>query len=322
MIAFPRPAGGIFRHIWKILAVVFTLIILNLVYLQFQLRQSYTTPLTMTRPPASEIPIPRQIWQIFFASPTLRTLDKTNLYSTRWVSMAPGYTYTLISDLEASTFIDNNFKSRPEIAKTYHALKNPALKSDFTRYLLLLARGGTYSDTDTKPIVPLEEWLAPEKRRDMHLVIAPEYDESQDPHPKDWMHPVQFCQWTISAAPGHPILERMVNRTINALHWVAAQQGVPLEKADISDFNVLNSTGPVAWTEVVLESLKEMDPNIKGFEDFYHVDRPRYYKDVAVLPLESFRADWMDEYGLSWRKPRRALVRHYFKGAWRQIPLD
>ncbi|KAJ9156913.1 hypothetical protein NKR19_g4034 [Coniochaeta hoffmannii] len=44
---------------------------------------------------------------------------------------------------------------------TFRALINPALKSDLLRYLLLSARGGTYSDVDTKPLVPLDLWLAP-----------------------------------------------------------------------------------------------------------------------------------------------------------------
>ena len=321
MIAFPR-SSGIYRHLWKAIAALSCLIILHLFYVQLHPSKASQSALPFARPPASEVAIPRHIWQIFFAPPDARTIDKNDVYSSQWVSMAPGYTYTLVSDLAAAAFIDDHFKSRPEIAATYHALKNPALKSDFTRYLLLFAKGGTYSDFDTKPVVPLEEWLEPDKRRDTRLLIAPEYDESIDPHPKDFVHPVQFCQWTIAAAPGHPILERMINRTIASLNWVAAQQGKTLENAEISDFNVLNSTGPVAWTEVVFEWLKEVDPTIKDYTDFFQIDDPRYLRDVAILPLATFRADWLDDYHISWRKNRKSLVRHYFKGAWRQIPLD
>ncbi|KXX76255.1 Initiation-specific alpha-1,6-mannosyltransferase [Madurella mycetomatis] len=278
--------------------------------------------LGISRPPAAEIPIPRQIWQIFFPPPGSRVIDKRILFSNEWIAMSPGYTYTLVSEHEAAAFIDANFDSRPEIAETYHALKNPALKSDFLRYLLLLARGGIYTDVDTRPIVPLEDWLPADKRRDIRLIIAPEYDESQDPPPQDWMHPVQFCQWTIAAAPNHPILARMVNRTMETLHYVAQQQGTTLDKADFSDFNVLNSTGPVVWSEVVLESIKEMNLNITGFSDFYGVHEQRYYQDVVVMPHESFRGDVLDEWGIGWRKNRRALVRHFYKGGWRKIPLD
>ncbi|GAB1311997.1 alpha-1,6-mannosyltransferase Och1 [Madurella fahalii] len=322
MVAPPR-LRAYYRYLWKVIAAVFCFVIFKFIADQFlPPRSTSQTALGIGRPPASEVPIPQQIWQIFFPPPNSEIVDKDIIYSSQWVAMAPGYTYTMVSELEATTFVDANFESRPEIAATYHALRNPALKSDFLRYLLLLARGGTYSDVDTKPLVPLEDWLPADKRREVRLIIAPEYDESQDRHPKDWMHPVQFCQWTIAAAPNHPILAKMVNRTLAALHYVAQQQGTTLDQADFSDFNVLNSTGPVAWTEVILESIKEMDPNITGFSDFFGVTEPRYFQDLVVMPHESFRADFLDDWGFTWGKKRRALVRHYFKGAWRKIPVD
>ncbi|KAK3295291.1 nucleotide-diphospho-sugar transferase [Chaetomium fimeti] len=270
-------------------------------------------------PPASEIPIPRQIWQIFFAPPGIKTLDKGGTYASDWISMAPGYGYTLMGDEDATAFVDSSFaSSRPDITATFHSLRNPAQKSDLLRYLLLWHRGGIYSDMDTRPLVPVEEWLPPAKRREVGLVVALEWDVARDGYWDENTRDVQFCQWTIAAAPGHPVLGGMVNHTIAALHDVARQQGKALDEADFSDLQVLNSTGPMAWSDVVFDEIRRRDPLVEELNDLMDLRSPKYAGDLVVLPVESFRAESSDEWGLNgWRKNRRALVRHYYKGAWK-----
>jgi alpha 1,6-mannosyltransferase len=302
------------------------LIMLGLYYLPS--RYSPKSP-SLPGPPAasspidsSTPPIPRQIWQIFFPPRGAAVLDKSSFYSTDWITQAPGYTYSLISDAAGASFIEETFPQRPEIGATYAALRNPALKSDFLRYLLLLARGGTYSDVDTKPVARLEDWLPASRRAAARLVVAVEYDEAQDAHPADFTYPVQFCQWTIAAAPNHTVLERMVDRALVGLADVAALQNTTLEGAAFSDFDVLNTTGPVAWTEVVFGMLREVDPGLESYADLARIREPRYFGDIVVLPLESFRADYLDDWGWTWLpRDHRGLVRHFFKGAWRLKPL-
>ncbi|KAL2024730.1 hypothetical protein VTK56DRAFT_6931 [Thermocarpiscus australiensis] len=308
--------------LWIAIAATFCLLASEFASLQSRQQrpaaESAETPVGSIHPPASEIPIPRQIWQIFFAPPGVKTLGKGSTYASDWVSMAPGYGYAVLGNEEATAFVDGSFASRPEIAATFHALKNPALKSDFLRYLLLWHRGGTYSDMDTRPLVPLEDWLPAGKRREIGLVVGLEWDAARDGHYADWTRDVQFCQWTIAAAPNHPVLARMVNHTIAALSYVARQQGRTLDQADFSNFQILNSTGPVAWTDVVSESIRERDPQVSGFSDFLGLRSSRYIGDIVVLPVESFRAEFADEWGLnSWRKNRRALVRHYYNAGWK-----
>ncbi|KAK3375557.1 nucleotide-diphospho-sugar transferase [Lasiosphaeria ovina] len=307
----------LFSSLSVLLLIVFSLLYLNLDQL-------------IKRPPIVQLsytntPIPRQIWQIFFPPAGTTTLKTSTLYADDWISVAPGYTYTLVTDVEAQRLLNTtpSFAQRPEIAATYNALTNPALKSDFLRYLILLSRGGIYSDVDTKPIVRLEDWLPdPERRATARLIIAPEYDETQDPNLPD-MHPVQFCQWTIAAAPDHPVLERMVERALTGLRDVAARQGTSLDKVVVSGGETVKTTGPVAWTEVVFGVLQERDPSLTSYLDFAGIKAPRYYGDIVVLPAESFRADFFDESGLGawWRKDHRALVRHFFRGAWRTVKL-
>ncbi|KAH8904438.1 hypothetical protein BR93DRAFT_930473 [Coniochaeta sp. PMI_546] len=302
-------------------AVLLTIITFFYLLSPSQLRQPLTVPNQESLP--SDIPIPRQIWQIFFPPPGAATLKKSTFFSADWIAMAPGYTYTMVADQEAASLIDTYFADRPEIGTTFHALTNPALKSDFLRYLLLSARGGTYSDVDTKPLVPLESWLPASLRGTTRLVIALEYDETQDTHTDQTAHEVQFCQWTISSAPNHPLMARMVDRALADLQAAARAQNTDVAHAVFSDKDVLNTTGPVAWSENVFEVLRERDPSVRSWLDFTGIREPRHFGDIVLLPLESFRADWRDDWGtwFNWRKGRRALVRHFYKGGWRVVKL-
>ncbi|KAK4108419.1 glycosyltransferase family 32 protein, partial [Canariomyces notabilis] len=232
--------------------------------------------------------IPRQIWQIFFSPPHAEDLDKRALFASEWISMTPGYAYSLLNTLEADQFINTTFTSRPEIAQTYHALKNPGAKSDFLRYLLLLTHGGIYTDLDTQPLVGPEDWLPEHKRRDAAIIIGLESDSSRDHGPGFPDYPVQFCQWTIAAAPNHPILHRMVNRTIEALKHLAQEQRTTLDQVRLGDEDVLQLSGPRAWSEVVLAGIKELDATVTGLSDLQGMDEPRYYRDIAVMPVLSF----------------------------------
>ncbi|KAK0741472.1 hypothetical protein B0T18DRAFT_420205 [Schizothecium vesticola] len=271
------------------------------------------------RPPASSIPIPRHIWQIFFAPPEAHALNRNFIFTSDWISSAPGYSYSLIEAPAAAAFVDASFPSRPEIAATFHALRNPAVKSDFLRYLLLLSRGGLYTDLDTQPLAPPEDWLPPHRRGAVRLIVGLESDLAIDHGPNFPKEPVQFGQWTIAAAPGHPLLERMVNRTMEALREIAARQGVEIGNITYTDKEVLDVSGPHGWSEAVIWYLKGVDPSIKGLGDFWGTEAPRYIGDAVVLPVESFRADYLCGLGLKWRldSTRRCLVRHWFTGAWR-----
>ena len=299
------------------LVAILTLITLKLFVLQHLLPPP--VPTNGPRPPASELPIPRHIWQIFFAPAEAQSLDKKNIFTSDWIASAPGYGYSLVEQQDADDFVDSHFPSRPEIAETFHALRNPAVKSDFLRYLILLARGGLYTDLDTQPLTPPEDWLPAARRRDAHLILGLESDLAIDHGPSFPKEPVQFSQWTIAAAPNHPLLERMVNRTMDALHDIARRQGVKIGEITYTDKEVLDVSGPHGWSEAVIGYLRDVDPGIEDLGDFFGTDRPRYIKDTVVLPVESFRADYLCGWGLKWRldSTRRCLVRHWFTGSWR-----
>jgi alpha 1,6-mannosyltransferase len=109
----------------------------------------------------------------------------------------------------------------------------------------------------------------------------------------------------------------MVDRALTGLGDVAQSQGVPLGEIELVNWDVLNTTGPIAWTEAVFEGIQKQKPEIKDLRDFSGLEEPTLYGDILVLPFESFQAEPLDEWGITFGRHRRTLVRHYFSSAWR-----
>lgn len=129
---------------------------------------------------------------------------------------------------------------------------------------------------------------------------------------------VQFCQWTIAAAPGHRLFTSMVQRAIDSLHDIVASHDTTLENLHASSFEVMNSTGPAAWTDAVFEQIQMVDPNITDLRNLSGMTEPRLYGDILVLPIDGFGMGQIHSNSTSdGTIPEAALIRHMFRGSWR-----
>jgi alpha 1,6-mannosyltransferase len=118
---------------------------------------------------------------------------------------------SLVGHNEGNEFIKKHFSHNPKIAEIYHNLTNVGMKSDMLRYLLLDVFGGVYTDTDTLAIRPIDSWIPEEFRGKARLVVGIEFDRRDGGPWADIPHWLQFCQWTIAAAPGHPVFKKMID---------------------------------------------------------------------------------------------------------------
>ena len=87
------------------------------------------------------------------------------------------------------------------------------LRADFLRYLLLAIEGGVYSDIDTELLKPIYEWVPDEFKSRTKLIVGLEAD--QNPPVAGTTYPVQFCQWTLASAAGHPTMWTMVEHILD-----------------------------------------------------------------------------------------------------------
>ncbi|KAK4103939.1 glycosyltransferase family 32 protein [Parathielavia hyrcaniae] len=266
--------------------------------------------------------IPTKIWQILLPKkPDDKTwkADPKSLEDTAsWLALNTDYMYTLVSQKGGEELVSNHFSHDPRIIEAYHNMPNVGMKSDLMRYLLLEAEGGVYTDTDTVALQPINDWVPADLRDKVAVVVGFEFDKLDGPWWADINHWVQFCQWTIAAAPGHPLFRSMVDRIIASLDDLSAHYNVPVQDLKPKSFEVMNSTGPAAFTDVVFEQLRLRDPSLKDTADLSGLTEPKLFGDILVLPIDGFGMGQQHSNSTNdGSVPPTALVRHRFKGGWR-----
>lgn len=89
------------------------------------------------------------------------------------------YKYERLIEETEYAFIQDYFYYDSGIRKTYDLVKNDRiLRADFLRYLILLTEGGVYTDVDTLPIQPIDDWIPSEYRNRTSIVLGIEIDKS------------------------------------------------------------------------------------------------------------------------------------------------
>lgn len=259
---------------------------------------------------------PAYIWQTWKYTPangefTFREQEAT------WTEQHPGFIHEVITDAVALKLLRLLYAAVPEVLEAYDALPLPVLKADFFRYLILLARGGIYSDIDTYAIRSALEWI-PESvpREAIGLVIGIEADPDR-PDWHDWYsRRIQFCQWTIQSKPGHPILRQIVTHiTQETLRMKRAG-----ELAAFMGNNVVEFTGPAVWTDIVFgyfndDRFFDMSESngLIDWRNFTGMDSPKRVGDVIVLPITSF-SPGVEQMGAKDYDDPMAFVKHDFEG--------
>lgn len=105
-------------------------------------------------------------------------LDPESLGDSRsWLAQNRGYQYNLLGAAAADEFVLDKFRHNHAIIDTYQDLRNPGMKTDFLRYLVLFAEGGVYSDLDTWAFQPIDRWVPRELRGRVQAIVDPEFDQ-------------------------------------------------------------------------------------------------------------------------------------------------
>ena len=224
------------------------------------LNRPYYTPssgslLPYPHPSTTLEDIPQKIWQIYFGYSPLSDVAEP-LQS--WITKNQDYSYTLINDKAGDSFVQEHYADRPDIRKAFLDLRFPVLRSDFLRYLLLNAAGGVYSDLDIASLTPIRDWVSPELRSRVHAIFGIEYDQRNDvPYIGMSATRLQFCQWSMAASAGHPILQKLIERVALGLRDLASRHNTTIHELQPTDDEVIEVTGPAIWIKVVIESLSD-----------------------------------------------------------------
>ncbi|KAF2251551.1 glycosyltransferase family 32 protein [Trematosphaeria pertusa] len=260
---------------------------------------------------------PAYIWQTWKFTPAQGEFaEEFREAEASWTIHHPTFVHEVITDNVAVHLIRHLFASVPEVLDAYNALPLPVLKADFFRYLILLARGGIYSDIDTAALKSAADWIPSDVPSNTYgMVVGIE----ADPDRADWAdwysRRIQFCQWTIQSKPGHPVLVDVVANITQETLKRKAEGRLSKDHKGIIEF-----TGPALWTDSIFSFFNNPDyfdmSTSKGnitWEHFTGMKSPKKVGDVIVLPITSF-SPGVKTMGAGEEDDPMAFVKHNFEG--------
>jgi alpha 1,6-mannosyltransferase len=224
--------------------------------------------------------------------------------------------------------VNGQFSENTSITDAYHSLQDAGMKTDLLQYLVMLAEGGVYSDIDTQALKPVDDWIPHHLKGAVRVVVGVEFDQLDgDPWlwpgpgpadgPSSTRHVVQICQWTLVATPRHPIFSNMVDETVDGIRKLATAKDLNVSQLRPTVFEVMTTTGPAAWTDVVFQDLQKMGPNLVTLRQLSNMTQQMLIGDVMVLPIDAFGMGQEHSHSTNDGSiPESALARHNFHHTW------
>lgn len=265
---------------------------------------------------------PAYIWQTWRTSPSEPGFpDGWRPFESSWTDLHPGFIHEVVTDASAVHVLRHLYSAIPDVMEAYESLPQPVLKADFFRYLILLARGGIYTDIDTFALQSAVRWVPENVPRDSYgLVIGIEADPARDDWAKWYSRRIQFCQWTIQAKPGHPVLKEIVARITE--ETLQRKRAGELTKYDVK--KVVDLTGPAIWTDTVFGYFNDPEhfdttngADLPGgnvtWRQFTGITTQKKLGDVVVLPITCF-SPGVKQMGAGNDDDPMAMVKHFFEG--------
>lgn len=260
---------------------------------------------------------PAYIWQTWKFTPSQGEFGEVfREAEASWSIHHPSFVHEVITDNVAVHLIRHLYASVPSVLEAYNALPLPVLKADFFRYLILLARGGIYSDIDTSALKSAADWIPKDVAANSYgMVIGIEADPDREDWAQWYSRRIQFCQWTIQSKPGHPVL---VDVVANITQETLNRKKAGLLTKDTK--GIIEFTGPAIWTDTIFNYFNNPDyfdmSNSKTnitWENFTGMKAPKKVGDVIVLPITSF-SPGIKTMGAGEEDDPMAFVKHQFEG--------
>lgn len=265
---------------------------------------------------------PAYIWQTWKQSKDDPNFDERFIDRVRsWSDKNSGFVHEVMSDDISNAIIRHLYMNIPQVIEAYESMPENILRADFFRYLILLARGGTYSDVDTEALKPVPNWIPGEiEPSSIGLIVGIEADPDRDDWADWYARRIQFCQWTIQAKPGHPILRDIVAKITEETLRRKNSHTLQLPNTKDRGAQIMDWTGPGIWTDSVFsyfnDKLKSGLHYPVNWQNFTGMTEPMKVSDVMVLPITSF-SPGVETMGSESENHPLAFVKHHFEGSWK-----
>lgn len=238
-------------------------------------------------------------------------------YIQSWDTVNANFVHEVLNDRNAEKLVKHLYKNIPKVVQAYQAMPTPILKADFFRYLILFARGGVYTDADTEALKPVPNWFPNWLNADdAGLVVGVEADPDRPDWAQWYARRLQFCQWTIQAKPGHPVLRSIVANITETTLDRKARGELDLAPGSEEGADIMNWTGPGIWTDMLFEYFNSVAAEPVTYETFSKRETGTFVGDVLVLPITSF-SPGVGHMGSKSVSDPMAFVQHHFSGSWK-----
>ncbi|KAE8418650.1 putative deacetylase LmbE-like domain-containing protein [Aspergillus pseudocaelatus] len=231
----------------------------------------------------------------------------------------------------------------PELEEQFYSLPSNVERSDVFRILVAKWIGGIYGDMDTEPLRNPSSWITTDDLRSwedsetnqlygaagpIRAIVGLEADCPPDSDAywrMGYAEPVQLTQWSLAAAPRHPIsqtfLDRLSTNLKNTTSIKTSQKHSPSNQAALNSIDPLLLTGPAAFTAAVKEWLVTTTGlrwnALSGLADG---GQSKVVGDILVLPITGFspgRGIYGNMGSKSVDDPSARLF-HHAQGSWRK----
>lgn len=262
---------------------------------------------------------PRKIWQTWKVD-ALSFEKRDSEKAKSWLVKNPGMRYEVLTDLNDVGYIETyygaNGFNRLDIVGLYRQLNSPGLaiiKADLLRYLVMYAEGGVYTDIDVEALRAVESWIPDRyEEQDVNMVVGVEIDQPEfKQHPILGQKSMSFCQWTFMCKPHLPVMMRLIEQIMDWLNTKAAQQRCHIKDLKLDFDEVIDGTGPSAFTRAILTHMTQKSGHEVTWDYFHRIEESRLVGGVLVLPVEAFAAGQGHSDSGS-HEGRRPLVRHWY----------
>lgn len=259
---------------------------------------------------------PRRIWQTWKVNPFGFDM-RDHAVARTWPEKNPSYRYEVLTDQNDLYYVETHFGpaglNRPDIVYTYRSLTAKIIKADLLRYLIGYVEGGVYADIDVEALRPIQRFIPSRfDEKDIDMVIGIEIDQPEfRDHPILGPKSMSFCQWTFMTKPRVPVMLTLVDNIIEWINNVARQQGVPISEVKLDFDDVLNGTGPSAFTRALLKYMSSKVGHTVEWDTFHAMDESRVVGGVLVLTVEAFAAG-QGHSDSGNHNAKQALVKHHY----------
>ena len=267
--------------------------------------------------------IPKKVWQTWHTSAILLG-DEEKERARSWQEKNPHYQYELLTDHGAESYVRRNFADNPLVRDTFLNLTDKILRADFMRYLVLAAEGGVYADLDVVCQEPIDTWIPPAFQGRTGVVIGVENDRLPVQNDADLYYDYRkyiwgINNWTFMCKAGHPFMRFVAESVARNLLEMARKQYRTLGTMKLSYKEVIDSTGPRAFTDALFAYASRVTGKKFTHKDATMLEEPKLIDDILILPIRAMSTAEAerDEVEGAHSRDWPAVVFHWSVGSWK-----